>query len=151
MAIEFEGILIKDTDNEGFYCEVPFDVEKTFGKKRVKMRALIDGVEYRGLLTPMCGIYRVMMNKGVRDKVGKQVGDSVHISIEEDTEPRVVTVPENLSQAMEAGGVRAFFDGLAYTHQKEYVQWILEARKEETRQNRIAKAIGMMKDKVKGR
>ena len=151
MAIEFEGILIKDTDNEGYYCVVPFDVEKTFGKKRVKMRALIDGIEYRGLLMPMCGIYRVMMNKGVRDKVGKQVGDTVHISIEEDTEPRIITVPEDLTHAMQTANVQPFFDSLAYTHQKEYVQWITEAKKEETRHNRIAKAIEMMQNKIKGR
>ena len=121
MAIEFDGILIKDADNEGYYCVVPFDVEKTFGKKRVKMRAMINGVEYRGLLTPMCGIYRVMMNKGVRDKVGKKVGDSVHISIEEDTEPRGVTVPEDMATAMQTGEVQQFFDSLAYSHKKEYV------------------------------
>ncbi len=55
MAIEFDGILINDTDSSGYYCEVPFNVEKTFGKKRVKMKAVIDDVEYRGLLTPMDG------------------------------------------------------------------------------------------------
>jgi uncharacterized protein YdeI (YjbR/CyaY-like superfamily) len=41
--------------------------------------------------------------------------------------------------------VKAFFDKLSYTHQKEYVNWITDAKKEETRQNRIAKTIEMLK------
>lgn len=151
MAIEFEGILIHDTDSTGYFCEVPFDVEKTFGKKRVKMKALIDNVEYRGVLSPMCGIYRVMMNKTVRDKLGKKVGDTVHVSIEEDIEPRTVEVPEDFAIAIESNGVKSFFDSLAFTHQKEYVQWIVDAKKEETRQNRLLKAIELLKAKVKTR
>jgi len=151
MKIEYDAILIKDNSNNGYYCEVPFDVEKTFGKKRVKIKALIDNVEYMGLLTPMCGIYRVMMNKTIRDKVGKTIGDTVHIFVEEDKAERVVNVPDDLMAAMEVVGVKSFFSGLSFTHQKEYVQWILDAKKEETRRSRIKKAIEMMKNKVKGK
>jgi len=151
MKIEYDAILIKDESNNGYYCQVPFDVEKTFGKKRVKIKALLDNVEYRGLLTPMCGIYRVMMNKTIRDKVGKTIGDTVHISVEEDKEERIVIVPDDLMDAMEVGGVKSFFDALSFTHKKEYVQWIVEAKKEETRSNRIEKAIEMMKNKMKGK
>jgi hypothetical protein len=151
MKIEYDAILIKDESNNGYHCEVPFDVEKTFGKKRVKIKALIDDIEYRGLLTPMCGIYRVMLNKTVRDKIGKVPGDTVHIRVEEDKEERKVIVPDDLRDAMAIGEVESFFDNLSFTHQKEYVQWILDAKKEETRKNRIEKAIEMMKNKIKSR
>ena len=151
MKIEYDAIILKDEEHNGSYCEIPFDVFKTFGKKRVKMKALIDAVEYRGLLTPMGGEYGLFMNKTVREKVGKTFGDIVHVSIEEDTEPRVVEIPEDLLQLMLENEVKSFFDSLSFTHQKEYVQWILDAKREETRQNRLVKAIEMMQNKVKTR
>lgn len=151
MKIEYDAIIQKDEDHNGSYCDIPFDVLETFGKKRVKIRAIIDAVEYRGLLTPMGGKYGLFMNKEVRDKVGKTYGDTVHISIEEDTEPRVVEIPQDLLEAMLVADVKPFFDSLSFTHQKEYVQWILDAKKEETRQNRLLKAIEMMQNKIKTR
>lgn len=151
MRIEYDAIIQKDEEHNGSYCEIPFNVFETFGKKRLKIKALIDAVEYRGLLTPMGGKYGVFMNKEIRDKVGKTYGDLVHISIEEDTEPRVVEIPDDLLQLMLENAVKPFFDSLSFTHQKEYVQWILDAKREETRQNRLVKAIEMMKNKVKTR
>jgi Bacteriocin-protection, YdeI or OmpD-Associated/Domain of unknown function (DUF1905) len=151
MKIEYDAIIQKDEEHSGSFCDVPFDVFETFGKKRLKIRAMIDAVEYRGLLTPMGGKYGVFMNKDIREKVGKTFGDVVHISIEEDTEPRVVEIPEDLLQLMLENDVKPFFDSLSFTHQKEYVQWILDAKKEETRQNRLVKAIEMMKNKIKTR
>jgi len=38
---------------------------------------------------------------------------------------------------------------LSYTHRKEYVRWITEAKKEETRKNRFEKAIELLKKKTK--
>lgn len=151
MKIEYDAIIQRDEEHNGSYCEIPFDVLETFGKKRVKIRAIIDAVEYRGLLTPMGGKYGLFMNKEVRDKVGKTYGDTVHISMEEDTEPRVVEIPQDLLEAMLAVDVKPFFDSLSFTHQKEYVQWIFDAKKEETRQNRLLKAIEMMQNKIKTR
>lgn len=151
MKIQYEAIIQKDRDGNGTFCEIPFDVFKTFGKKRVKIKAIIDTVVYRGLLTPMGGEYGLFMNKEIREKIGKNIGDMVQISIEEDTEPRIVDVPADLLEAMQAADVKDFFDSLSFTHQKEYAVWITEAKKAEIRQNRILKAIEMMKNKVKGR
>ena len=105
MKIEYDAIIHKDEEHNGSYCDIPFNVLETFGKKRVKIKALIDAVEYRGLLTPMGGKYGLFMNKEVRDKVGKTYGKTVHISIEEDTEPRVVEIPQDLLEAMLAADV----------------------------------------------
>ncbi len=149
--IEYEAIILKDEEHSGSYCEIPFDVFETFGKKRLKIKALIDAVEYRGLLTPMGGKYGLFMNKTIREKVGKTFGEIVHVSIEEDNEPRTVEIPEDLLQLMLENEVKPFFDSLSFTHQKEYVQWILDAKREETRQIRLVKAIEMMQNKVKTR
>jgi len=64
-----------------------------------------------------------------------------------DDEPRVVEVPGDLAQALERKpGLREFFDSLSYTHRKEYVRWIEEAKRAETRANRIEKALVLLSE-----
>lgn len=150
--IEFWAV-IEDAGGGGMFVEVPFDVEATFGKKRVKVKATIDGVPYRGSLVRMgrpCHMLVVL--KEIRDKIGKRPGDQVHVVVEEDKEPRLVEVPGDLRQALDADAeVGRFFEGLSYTHQKEYVNWVIEAKRPETRQNRILKVLDMLRRGIKAR
>jgi hypothetical protein len=122
-------------------------VEKEFGSKRPRVKALIEGVTYRGTLTRMgtdCHILGI--RKEIREQVGKTFGDEVKISVEPDTEPRLIDVPVELKKALKTEKeAKVLFEKLSYTHQKEYVTWINEAKREETRQNRIAKTIEMLK------
>lgn len=142
---------IQSVDGGGAFVEVPFDVEAAFGSKRPKVKALIEGIPYRGILTRMdteCHILGI--RKEIREQAGKTFGDEVTITVEPDTEPRVVEVPADLLKELKKDReAQAFFDKLSYTHQKEYVTWITEAKKEETRQNRIAKTIEMLKKEKK--
>lgn len=142
--IEYDALILRDGNNDISYTDIPFNVEQTFGKKRVKIKAMMDAVEYRGLLTPMGGRYFLLIRKDLRAQIGKTFGETIHVTIEEDTEPRIVEVPEAFALKMEETGVRPFFDKLSFTHQKEYVRWITEAKREETRQARFVKAIEML-------
>lgn len=55
---------------------------------------------------------------------------------------RTVEVPEDLQAVLQTSEVaRAFFDTLAYSHRKEYVEWITSAKREETRTRRLGQAI----------
>jgi uncharacterized protein YdeI (YjbR/CyaY-like superfamily) len=95
----------------------------------------------------MCGD-----NHSIREQIGKTFGDEVTITIEPDAEPRLVKIPAGLAKAFKANpGAEAFFKKMSYTHQREYVTWIEEAKKDETRQSRIAKTIDMLKRGKKGR
>lgn len=145
--------VIQDAGNGGAFVEIPFDVEAAFGSKRPKVKAMIDGVIYQGTLTRMGTECHVLgIRKEIRQQIGKTFGDEVKIVVEEDTEPRTVEIPAELAQAFESEPeARAFFDGLSYTHQREYVTWIEESKKDGTRQNRVTKAIEMLKQKKKGR
>ena len=59
-----------------------------------------------------------------------------------DTGPREVEVPADLAEALAHDDVaRANFDGMSYTHRKEWVRWIEEAKKAETRATRLAKTV----------
>ena len=139
--------VIQNAGGGGAFVDIPFDVEKIFGAKKPRVRATIENVPYRGILTRMGGDQHILIIlKGIREQIGKSFGDEITITVEPDTEPRVVEIPKELAKEFrKEKDAKAFFDKLSYTHRKEYVTWINEAKKEETRQNRIAKTIEMLK------
>ncbi|RMF26020.1 MAG: DUF1905 domain-containing protein [Bacteroidetes bacterium] len=150
--LQFEA-KIESAEKGGAYVVVPFDVEAAFGKKRVKVLATFDGEPYRGSLVRMGTPHHILIvRKDIRDKIGKQPGDSVHVTLKEDTAPRVVEVPPDLQELLnEHPAEKAFFETLSYTHRREYVNWIAEAKRPETRQRRIRKTLEMLREKKKGR
>lgn len=137
----------------GAYVIVPFDVEAEYGKKRVKIQATFDGEPYRGTLVRMGAPHHILIVlKSIREKIGKQPGDEVLVTVEEDTAPRIIEVPEDVQTAFDAVPEAAdFYKSLSYTHQREYIGWITEAKRPETRIRRTQKAIEMMLDGIKGR
>ncbi len=139
--------VIQNAGGGGAFVEVPFNVEKEFGSKRPKVKAMIEGVPYRGILTRMgTDRHLLIILKEIREQTGKTFGDEITITVEPDTEPRVIEVPAELKKAFRnEKEAKAFFEKLSYTHQREYVTWINEAKREETRQYRIAKTIEMLK------
>jgi Domain of unknown function (DUF1905)/Bacteriocin-protection, YdeI or OmpD-Associated len=150
---EFSATLFKGGDeaNASFFIEVPPEVVADFGKKgQVKVKVAINGYAYRSSIAPYGGKHLLGVRKEIRDAVGKTGGDTIRVSMEVDNEPRTVDLPPDLAQAMDnQGDVRGFFDKLSYTHQKEYVEWITGAKKAETRQRRVEKAVHMLTDGVK--
>lgn len=131
----------------GAFVEVPLDVEKAFGAKKPKVKATFEGVPYRGILSRMGTDYHILIIlKSIREQIGKSFGDKVKITVELDTEPRVIEIPKDLMKELKKNkDAKVFFDKLAYTHRREYVMWINEAKRAETRQNRIVKTIEMLK------
>ena len=112
------------------------------------MKCTIDGYPYRGSIAPYGGTHYIGVVKKIRDAIGKTYGDTVHIVMELDEEPRVVEVPEDLSQALALNeAAKKAFEKLSYSHKREYVEWIDAAKKEETRQRRVAKAIEKLLEK----
>ena len=56
--------------------------------------------------------------------------------------------PAELARAFrQSKEARALWDKLAYTHRKEFAQWISGAKQEETRERRAAKAVSMILEK----
>lgn len=146
----FTATIIKNPTVDSGYIEFPYDAEKEFGRKgQIKVKAYFDGFEYRGSLVRMghpCHI--IGLNKKVRDAIGKGPGDTVDVLIIEDTEERVVEVPSDFAAALNKNETaREVFEKMSFTHRREYVEWITSAKKAETRENRIVKAIVIILDK----
>jgi hypothetical protein len=148
---EFNAVIQKLPDMDAAFIELPFDAEKIFGKKRVKVKAWFDGVLYRGTLMRMgrsCDWLGITQE--IRKKICKNPGDTVHVVIEEDKEERIIAIPEDLAGLFRKNKTESdYFHSLAFTHQKEYVNWILDAKREETRHARLEKTIEMLKRKKK--
>ena len=125
--------------------EVPDDVVAALGSGRRPAVAVTIGAHtYRTTVAQRGGRYLVPLSAENRTAAGVAAGDEVDVDIALDTAPREVEVPDDLAAAMD-DAARSFFDGLAYTHRKEWVRWIEEAKKPETRASRVAKAVASLR------
>jgi hypothetical protein len=82
-----------------------------------------------------------------KEKVNR-TSEDYHHNVSKWTDPgkKLVKVPADLNKAMENGKVKEFFNSLAFTGRKEYVMWIVSAKQEKTRSERVAKAIQKLKE-----
>ena len=126
---------------------VPFDPKEVWGKTRVPVKATVNGYEYRTTIAKMGGRFLMPFAKEHRDAAGIGAGDAIEVTLVEDTAERTVDVPADLAKALGHAGLRAAFDRLSYTHRKEHVRAIEEAKKPETRARRIEKCIEMVGSK----
>ncbi|MFB6725582.1 YdeI/OmpD-associated family protein [Kribbella sp. NPDC056345] len=140
----FEGV-IEVGDGGGAWVEVPGAVVAALGGGgRIPVLATFDGVAYRGSIASMGGCLALGVLKGIRAELGKGAGDRVTVTVERDTAERTVDVPEDFAAALAEAGMREAFDKLSYSHRREHVNAIAEAKKPETRARRIAKALEML-------
>lgn len=135
----------------GVFLKVPYDVEKEYGKKNmIPINATYDGEPYRGSIANMGDGHCLIVVKAIREKIKKEIGDFVNVTVEHDTAPRKVELPDDVKKMLSKNKAeKTYFDSLAYTHQKEYVKWITDAKREETRIARLQKMLTMLQSKLK--
>lgn len=143
MKYEFAVEIKKQEGMDACYIEIPLDVEKEFGAKRVKVKAMLDGAEYRGSIVRMgLPCYMLGITKEIRNKIGKQAGDIIQVEIEKDEEERIIILPQDFAAALEKNtAAQEFYQSLSYSGQRKYFQWVDSAKKEETRSKRVAEAV----------
>ncbi|ALD20384.1 YdeI/OmpD-associated family protein [Hymenobacter sp. DG25A] len=139
----FDAPLELDAETGGVFVLIPFSVEETYGVRGLlPVQATIDGFPYRGSLSPMGdGHHALLVQKQIRNAIGKSWSQSVHVTLSRDTEERTVNVPEELAMALDRAGLRQRFDALSFTHRKEFAQGIERAKKSETRARRVQDAL----------
>lgn len=125
------------------YAPIPADISDTAGwKAKMRVRGSIDRVPLRSSLMAGTGELFIVIKKELRDKIGKQAGDTVKVTLRQDTSDNTVSVPIDLKEALSKNKkAKASFEKMAPSHKIAYVQWITQAKTTETRANRVGKAI----------
>ncbi len=147
--IKFTAVIKRNTDvaNSSAWIEFPYDLKETYGVGNlVPFKATFDGrVKYRGSLAKMGGpSAMLLLRKDVRAELGKEPGETVEVVVELDDKPRELAVPDYVKKILQAADLWEKFENMAYTHRKEYVQWVEEAKKPETRVRRLQKMVEMI-------
>ncbi len=138
MKVKYSTIINTDGNNTGL--EVPAEVMAKLGSsKKPAVVVTISGYTYRNTVAVMGGVFMISLSKANREAAGVKGGDQVEVTLELDTEPRTVEIPEDLAAALlEQPGAMAAFDKLAFSKRKEFVRQVNEAKAHETRTWRIA-------------
>ena len=124
---------------------VPEDVVAALNAgKRAPVVVTVGSHSYRTTVAPYGGEYFVPLAAENREAAGVAAGEEVTVGIELDTAPREVTLPNDLETALD-DDARTAYDRLSFTHRKEWVRWIEEAKKPETRAARVAKTVEGLK------
>lgn len=125
---------------------VPGEIVASFGAgKRFPVVVTLNGYSYRTMLTFYKGEFVLSLAAEHREAAGVTAGQQIEVEVVLDSAPREVPVPEDLAAALSASPkAGTFFEQLAYSHRKEYVRWIEEAKKPETRASRIEKAVALL-------
>ena len=124
----------------GFH--VPPEVVEALGSsKRPPVRVTIGGYTYRSTVAPYNGVFMLPLAAEHRNAAGVAAGDEVDVELTLDSEPRQVTVPDDLAAALDVvPAARAAFDALSYSNQRRIVLAIEDAKSPETRARRIEKS-----------
>jgi hypothetical protein len=134
---------------EGSACFIPvnFDPKAAFGKIRAPVKVTLNGYTYRSTIASMGGITGIPLRKSNREAAGLVGGETIAVSIELDTQPREVEVPDDLARALRAKTERMkMWQSLSYTSRREMVEAIESAKRPATRARRLASTLQSLDD-----
>jgi len=141
-----------ETEGNLLLIEVPGRVVRALGdKQRPPVRATINGYTYPTTIAVYGGKHYLPARREVREAAKLEPRKLVTVHLALDTGERTVDMPPDLARAL-AGDkkAKASFDGLSFSHRREYAQWIAGAKREETRAARVSKAVAALRAGKKG-
>jgi hypothetical protein len=141
----FKTTIVRD----GSACFIPltFDPKPVFGKVRAPVKVTLNGYTYRSTIAAMGGPPCIPLRRSHREAAGLEGNETIDVRLDLDTEPRVVTPPADLTKALKAASAWDHWKAMSYSHQREYVEAIEEAKKPETRARRLDGAVRMIRSK----
>ena len=123
--------------------DVPASVSEAFGLQgHVPVVGTADGAELTATLVPVGGgRHRLFLNGAIREAIGKRAGDSVEIRIRHDRSDRTPQTPPELHEALAEEGATAAWGALAPSRRKECLVWLADAKRVQTRADRIGRIV----------
>lgn len=129
--------------------QVPLSYEQRAelgGGVRIPLAGTVNGAPFRTTSFRMGDFTGIAFRKEVREAAGVSPGDEVDVDVHRDTAPRTVDLPDALATALAADpAAKAAYDDMSYTNQREYAEWVAGAKRDETRDRRVAKALEMLR------
>jgi hypothetical protein len=128
--------------------EIPPEVVESLGAgKKPPVAVTINGHTYRSTVASRSGRFLVGVSAENRAAADVAAGDKIEVELELDDKPREVTVPDDLAAALDRDAkAKSFFEELTYSQKQWYVLPIEEAKKQETRERRLDKALQMLRE-----
>ena len=142
--VKFSTTMFQMGNNTGI--EVPAEIVAAIDAgKRPPVIVNVNGYEYRSTVAPMGGKYLLPFSAERRGESGIHGGDPIDVELTLDTSPRTVEVPDDLQSAINSSATAAAaWEKLSYTHRKENVRSVLDAKKAETRKRRVAAVVAKL-------
>jgi hypothetical protein len=142
----FEAAIQRGT-GWGAFVIFPLDTTIEFGiKGRVPVRAKLGGIAYAGSLMPFgTGHHKLAVPREISETLGKKPGELLVVELWKDDAPRTVELPENFLALLRKEKLLKGFEALTLTRRKEYRNWITSAKREETRRQRMERAVAMLR------
>ncbi|MCC6996319.1 MAG: DUF1905 domain-containing protein [Deltaproteobacteria bacterium] len=143
MKKSFQSTIVRD----GSMCfiPVPFDPKPVFGKLRAPVKVTLAGHSYRSTIASMGKGPCLPLRRSNREAAGLEGTETLRVTLELDTEPRTVEPPRDLVRALKAAPPAwQRWSELSYSHQREHVDAIEQAKRTETRVRRVAAAVAMV-------
>lgn len=135
-------------DGSACFIPVPFDPKTVFGKVRAPVKVTLNGYTYRSTIATMGGPLCIPLRRSNREAAGLEGGEKLEVRIELDTGKREITPPRDLVRALKAAPPAwDRWRELSFSHQREYVEAIDEAKKPETRARRVEGAVRMVRSR----
>lgn len=120
-------------------------IEKLNAGKKPPIKVTLNGYTYRSTVAVMGGKFMVGVNSDVRKASGVKGGDTLTVEIELDTEAREVLLPIDFKKALDKNAAaKKFFETLSHSKKTALVYPIAKAKKDETRERNIEKALGIL-------
>ena len=118
------------------------------------MRGTIDGHPYIQTLVKYSGAWRLYINGPMLKDAKKQVGDTTTLTIEFDTEERVISIHPKFESALQDNlRAKEVFDKLSPSRQKEIIRYISQLKTEASVDTNVSRAIDFLcgKERFVGR
>src|SRR5215213_9727234 len=124
MKTTFTTTVLQAEGKNATGLRVPAEAMAALGShKRPAVTVSLNGYTYHSTIAAYGDVFMLPLSAEHRTAAGVQANDQVEVTIELDTEPRTVAVPDDLAAALaEQPGATAAFDALAYSRRKEFVR-----------------------------
>jgi hypothetical protein len=134
----------------GSACYIPltFDPKAVFGTLRAPVRVTLNGYSYRSTIAAMGGPPCIPVRRSHQEGARLDGINTIDVRLDLDTEKREVKPPADLVKALKASSAWDRWKDLSYTHQREHVEAIEDAKKPETRTRRIERAVDMVRSRT---